>query len=68
MSIESTQNVKRSDAIGMLGEKGIRVYSDDSLDRLADLMYEHKESIFENYCVFEDDYKLDEWSTWKINW
>ena len=68
MGIESTQTVKKSDARVMLMEKGVRTYSDESNERLADLLYEHRESIFENYCVVDDDYKCDEYECFKECW
>lgn len=68
MGIESTMTVKRSDAIEMLKQKGCTVYENDCLERLADMLYEHRESIFENYCVVEDAYEGDEWERWKSYW
>ena len=68
MGIESTFNVRRSDAIDMLKKKGCTVYWNDCLERLSDMLYEHRESIFENYCVMEDDVTDDEWSRWKYCW
>lgn len=68
MSIESTKNVKRKDAIAFLRNKGIIVYDDDCTDRLADMMYEHRDTIFENYAVFseEEEYMIDndEYAEW----
>lgn len=68
MGIESTQTVKRSDAEKMLAYKGVITYKYESLDRLADLLYENRETIFENYCVVEDYIKGDEWATFKEWW
>ncbi len=68
MGIESTQTVKKSDALIMLSSKGIRVFSDDSNSRLEELLYENRESIFENYSVVEDDYKGDKYERWKSSW
>lgn len=47
MGIESTFNVRRSDAIDMLKQKGCTVYWNDCLERLSDMLYEHRESKFE---------------------
>ena len=55
MGIESTKIVKRSEAIEMLNPKCL-VYDNDCIERLEYLLYEHRESIFENYIVVEDDY------------
>ena len=68
MGIESTMTVKRSDAKAMLEQKGCTVYDNDCAERLEDMLYEHRESIFENYCVVEDDYEGDEWECWKTHW
>ena len=68
MGIESTMTVKRADAIAMLEQKGCTVYKDDCTERLADMLYEHRESIFENYDVVENDHNGDEWERWKTCW
>lgn len=68
MGIEGTYTVKRSDAIDMLKEKGCTVYENDCLERLATMLYEHRESIFENYDVVEDDYEGNVWVRWKSYW
>lgn len=60
MGIESTYTVKKSDALIILSSKFITVFSDDSNRRLAELLYENRESIFENYLVVDDaDYQKD---------
>lgn len=61
MSIESTITVEKTEALIILTEKGIKVYKDDSLDRLSDLLYENRDTIFENYLVVPDDYKESCW-------
>ena len=68
MGIESTMTVKRADAIEMLKQKGCTVYENDCTERLADMLYEHRESIFENYDVVENDYEGDKWERWKTYW
>lgn len=68
MSIESTYTVKKSDALDMLRNKGVHVYDDDCNDRLADLLYENRESIFENYCVINDSDATDENKPFKYSW
>lgn len=69
MGIESTMTVKRSDAIEMLKQKNCTVYENDCLERLSDMLYEHRESIFENYLVVEDDHEDSEWGErWKSRW
>ena len=68
MGIESTMTVKRADAIEMLKQKGYTVYENDCTERLADMLYEHRESIFENYDVVENDYEGDKWERWKTYW
>jgi len=68
MGIESTMTVKRSDAIAMLEQKRVEVFKNDCQERLAALLYEHRESIFENYNVVEDDFVGDEWERWKLYW
>ena len=68
MSIESTCLVKRSTAVSMLSELRITVYPNDCLERLADMLYEHRMSIFENYQVVEDDYICDEYEGFKHGW
>ena len=59
MSIETTMTVKRSNAIKMLRDKNLVVYDNDCEERLEDMLYEHRESIFENYCVVPDDDYVD---------
>ena len=69
MSIESTMTVLKSNAIDMLKCKNIEVFDDDCNDRLALLLYENRESIFENYSVEDDDYKPDVWKkNMKTGW
>ncbi len=68
MGIESTMTVKRSDAIAMLEQKRVEVFKNDFQERLEALLYEHRESIFENYNVVEDDFVGDEWERWKSYW
>jgi len=56
MGIESTITVKRSDAIETLKQsKRCLVYENDSLERLADMLYKYSGSVFHNYNVLEDD-------------
>lgn len=55
MSIESTYDVSRKDAIFMLERKGVTVFEDDCTQRLELLLYENRESIYENYWVHEFD-------------
>jgi hypothetical protein len=66
MSIESTFTVKRSNAIKMLLEKigGDRVTNEN----LAELLYEYRDSVFENYIVVDDDFKEDEYDHMKSSW
>ena len=67
MGIESTYIIKRSDAIQMLKEKNCTVYQNDCVERLADMLYDNRESIFENYRVIEDDYE-DDRTLWEECW
>lgn len=46
MSIESTYDVSRKDAIFMLERKGVTVFEDDCTQRLELLLYENRESIY----------------------
>jgi len=55
MSIESTQFIKRQDALHSLKRRGFTVFDDDCNDRIAFMLYENRESIFENYEVINDD-------------
>lgn len=68
MSIESTMTVRRSDAISMLESKGQQVHEKDCCERLSDMLYECRETIFENYWVVEDDYEGDEFEKYKEWW
>jgi hypothetical protein len=68
MGIESTQTVKKSDALIMLSSKGVKVFSDDSNNRLAELLYENRESIFNNYSVVDDDYEAEKYERLTSSW
>ena len=68
MGIESTMTVKRIDALEMLKAKRCTVYENDCLERLSDLLYEHRESEYENYIVVENNYKGRENERWKFYW
>lgn len=68
MGIESTKIVKRSDAIDMLKHRSVEVFEDDCNDRLSLMLYENRESIFENYQVVDNDYKLCEYERFKVYW
>lgn len=68
MSIESTYTVRRSNAIEMLREKGCIVYDNDCNERLSDMLYSNRESIFENYHIVEDSFEEDKWERMKSYW
>jgi len=72
MGIESTRDVKRTDALSMLRQKGLKVYDNDCNERLEDMLYENRESIFENYNVVDNNYTNDSieqgWANFKTSW
>ena len=64
MSIYTTHYVKRSDAERMLNEKGKRVYSDENIENLGNLLDIVTPHSCENYLVVEDNVDLSEkWFT-----
>lgn len=58
MSAYTTYYVKRSDANRMLKDKYIRVYWDEDLEKLGELLDKHTPMSCENYIVVEDEYDL----------
>lgn len=68
MGIETTKTIKRANATNMLAEKGVRVHPTENLELFEDLLYDNRESIFENYKVVEDDYALDKNERFKEYW
>jgi len=68
MGIESTKTVRRSSATYMLGLKGVVLYGHESNEKLAELLYRERESIFENYDVVDDAYEGDESDNFKAGW
>jgi hypothetical protein len=68
MSIETTYTVRRQDAMDMLFLKDVPVYPNDSNYRLEQELYKHKDSIFENYKVVNNDYEFEKDEPRKSTW
>ena len=70
MSIETSYCVRRSDAKKMLEQKGITVSHEVSNQVIKKILYLVRDSIFENYGVFDDDYIADpnRYWNWKTHW
>ncbi len=74
MSIETTHKVHFLTAIEMLRNKNVTVFIDDCFNRLSHLLYENRESEFENYEVV--NYTMEEEKCnekyphpyWKFGW
>ncbi len=57
MSIESTYYVRKSNALKILNDKRILVFDNDCNERLSVMLYDIRDSIYENYIVVNDDFK-----------
>lgn len=60
MGIESTKTLTRHEAISRLSLKGIDIPCYYTNETIADLLYDNRDSIFENYCVVDDEINEDE--------
>lgn len=72
MSLESTKNVKRANAVMFLQNRGVMFKSNKTTEELENLMYKHRTSIFENYWVYNKDEEHiiddDKFSDWSYNY